>query len=89
MSISSPIRYTSYETTYICCHTDVGSVAAALTLVKCTGAVHDTNNVAIPPAGFADIGVDNSPESEKVFVIMKKFQTICFIMSQEFATGDS
>ena len=31
-----------------------------LKLVKCTGAVHETDNVAIP-AGFVDIGVDNYP----------------------------
>ena len=32
-------------------------------LVKCTGAVHDTDNVAIP-VRFVDIGGDNSPSSE-------------------------
>jgi hypothetical protein len=33
-----------------------------LQLIKCTGAVHDSDDVAIP-AGFVDIGVDNAPES--------------------------
>ena len=54
-----------------------------LKLDKCTGAVHDTDDVAIPP-GFVDIGVDNAPASEKVFVTMK-LQTSC----REFATGDN
>jgi hypothetical protein len=62
-----------------------------LKLVKCTGAVHDPDDVAIPD-GFVDIGVvDNAPASEKAFV-MRKLQTICLMMSgrsQEFATRDS
>ena len=38
-----------------------------LKLVKCTtGAVLDTDDIAIP-ARFFDIGVDNAPASEKVF----------------------
>ena len=37
-----------------------------LQLIKCTGAVHDSDDVAIP-AGFVDIGVDNAPASEKFF----------------------
>ena len=39
-----------------------------LKLVKCTtgGAVLDTDDIAIP-ARFVDIGVDNSPASEKDF----------------------
>jgi hypothetical protein len=31
-----------------------------LKLVKCTDAVHETDDVAIP-AGFVDIAVENSP----------------------------
>ena len=54
---------------------------------KCTGAVEDSDDVAIP-AGFVDIGVKNAPAFEKVFVLMK-LQTIWLILSQEFATGDS
>ena len=48
---------------------------------KCTSAVpvHEADDVAIP-AEFVDIGVDNVPASEKLFVIMK-WQTICLIIS--------
>ena len=35
-----------------------------LQLIKCTGAVHDSDDVAIP-AGFVDIGVENSQHLKK------------------------
>ena len=65
-------------------------LSVVLKLVMCIGAVHYYDNGAIP-AEIDDIGVNNSPESEKAFDMMK-LQTIFLIMSagdQEFLTRDS
>ena len=53
-----------------------------LELVKCTGTVHDADDVAIP-AAFVHIDVEKAPAPEKLFVTIK-LQAIGLKMSGGF-----